>query len=173
MNAGVVVELKSLQLLTWFPEVSMAEEIGMPEHPIVILGAGGKVGKLCTQILKDRKLYTRAVTRSGRDVLGGSTPFVTYASADVTKYDQLKAAIQGASGVILAASASGKNKGGDPAHVDYLGVYNTAKACLECEVPKLAGRTFRCWRIIEFNMEILSSYRPTFWFLLPWILIKL
>jgi len=30
-----------------------------------------------------------------------------------------------------------KKKGGDPEHVDYLGLYNTAKACLECGVPKL------------------------------------
>ncbi len=68
-----------------------------------------------------------------------ASSYVSYAPGDVTNYDSIKAAIEGASGVIFAASASGKNKGGDPAHVDYLGVYNTAKACLECGVPKLAG----------------------------------
>jgi uncharacterized protein YbjT (DUF2867 family) len=64
---------------------------------------------------------------------------VSFGTGDVTKYESIKNAIKGASGVIFAASASGKKKGGDPAHVDYLGVYNTAKACLECRVPKLVG----------------------------------
>lgn len=88
-----------------------------------------------------KNLYTRAVTRSGRQTIDATTSYVSYASGDVTNYESIKAAIDGASGVIFAASASGKNKGGDPAHVDYLGVYNTAKACLECGVPKLAGTT--------------------------------
>jgi uncharacterized protein YbjT (DUF2867 family) len=98
-----------------------------------------QVGKLCTKILvKKKRLYTRAVTRSGKQVLGNDS-FVTYETGDVRSYDSIKQAINGASGVIFAASASGKKKGGDPAHVDYLGVYNTAKACLECGVPKLVG----------------------------------
>jgi uncharacterized protein YbjT (DUF2867 family) len=64
---------------------------------------------------------------------------VSYGAGDVSKYESIRNAIKGASGVIFAASASGKKKGGDPAHVDYLGVYNTAKACLEFGVPKLVG----------------------------------
>jgi len=99
-------------------------------------GAGGKVGKLCTQILAKKGLYTRAVTRDGRSTLGEDSSYVTYAAGDVTKYDTLKEAVKSASGVIFAASASGKSKGGDPAHVDYLGAYNAAKACLESNVPK-------------------------------------
>jgi uncharacterized protein YbjT (DUF2867 family) len=77
------------------------------------------------------------VTRSGRTFL--QDPVLSFGVGDVTKYESIKKAIQGASGVIFAASASGTKKGGDPAHVDYLGVYNTAKACLECQVPKLVG----------------------------------
>jgi len=125
------------------PNVALAEDSSIgssKDHPIVVLGAGGKVGKLCTQILADSGKYVSATTRSGRDVFDGSSasPYVTFASADVTKLDSLEAALKGASGVIFAASASGKKKGGDPAHVDYLGVYNTAKACLAAGVPKLA-----------------------------------
>lgn len=89
--------------------------------------------------MADKKLYTRAVTRSGQ-ILEDSSPVVSYGIGDVTRYESIKNAVKGASGVIFAASASGKEKGGDPAHVDYLGVYNTAKACLECRVPKLVGR---------------------------------
>ena len=109
-----------------------------PEHPIVVLGAGGKVGKLCTEILASQGVYCRAVTRQGRTVLEKESDFVSYSAADVTKLDTLKEAVRGADGVIFAASASGKKKGGDPAHVDYLGCYNTAVACLDENVPKLA-----------------------------------
>ena len=106
-------------------------------------------------------MYVKGVTRSGRDILNltpqSTSPttdeenstaaaipsqpsnLVTYDSGDVTKYEQLKSTISGASAVIFAASASGKKNGGDPAHVDYLGLYNTAKACIESKVPKLIG----------------------------------
>ena len=77
-------------------------------------------------------------------MLGGDNSFVTYATRDVRSYDSIKQVINGASGVIFAASASGQKKGGDPAHVDYLGVYNTAEACLECRVPKLVGTSLAC-----------------------------
>ena len=108
-----------------------------PDSPIVVLGAGGKVGKLCTEILSNQGLYVRASTRSGRSILDKESPFVSYVPADVTLLESLKNSVKGASGVIFAASASGKKKGGEPTAVDYLGVYNTAKACLDQKVPKL------------------------------------
>lgn len=121
-----------------------------PQHPIVVLGGGGKTGKLCTELLANQGLYVRCVTRSGRNVLDDDEKrqtTVSYAAGDVTKYESIKSAVKGASGVIFLASASGKNQGSDPAHVDYLGVYHTAKACLEHQVPKLvlvsAGTTTR------------------------------
>jgi hypothetical protein len=95
--------------------------------PISVIGAGGKVGNMCTELLTKQGLYTRAVTRSGRTTLSEDSKFVTYASGDVTNYEAIKKAVDGSSGVIFAASASGKKKGGDPEHVDYLGLYYTAK----------------------------------------------
>jgi len=118
----------------------------LPNHPVVVLGGGGKTGKLCTEIMARQGLYVRCVTRTGRKVLlednddddgVRSSNTVSYAAGDATKYDQMRAAVKGASSVIFAASASGKNQGGDPARVDYLGVYQTAKACIEQQVPKL------------------------------------
>jgi uncharacterized protein YbjT (DUF2867 family) len=119
-----------------------AESIGSnPNAPISVIGAGGKVGAICaSSLVQKRNLYTRAITRSGRTTLpedAKNADHVTYASGDVTNYEAIKKAIDGSSGVIFAASASGKKKGGDPQHVDYLGLYNTAKACIECGVPKL------------------------------------
>lgn len=141
-------------IISAFPYAAMAEEeetaaptpstaseikaIGTDAlKPISIIGAGGKVGSICTDLLNKKGLYTRAITRSGRKILGDDSQYVSYASGDVTNYEVIKKAIDGSSGVIFAASASGKKKGGDPEHVDYLGLYNTAKACLECGVPKL------------------------------------
>ncbi|KAL7566025.1 hypothetical protein ACA910_011044 [Epithemia clementina (nom. ined.)] len=126
--------------LAYFPSPAAAEPTlgSSPEHPIVILGAGGKVGKMCIELLANRGLYCRAMTRQGRTVLEQESEYVTYGAADVTKLDTLREAVRGADGVIFAASASGKKKGGDPAHVDYLGAYNAAVACIEENVPKLA-----------------------------------
>lgn len=121
-------------------QVANAGEGGIgssPDSPIVVLGAGGKVGKLCTEILSNQGLYVRATTRSGRSILDKESPFVSYAPADVTQLESMENSVKGASGVIFAASASGKKKGGEPTSVDYLGVYNTAKACLDQKVPKL------------------------------------
>lgn len=102
--------------------------------PIVVVGAGGKTGRLVLEKLKARGLYAVGVTRNGRDLgIGGST--ISYGSGDVTKVDTLQSAFKGASGVVFTASAS--KKGGDAAHVDYLGVANTAKAALDNQVPRL------------------------------------
>jgi len=108
-----------------------------PKHPIAIVGAGGKVGTICTQILSSRKLYVKAITRDARSVLSSSSDYVTYASGDVRKLDSINNAIKGCSGVIFTASAS--KQGGDAAHVDYLGVANIAKACVKNGIPKLVG----------------------------------
>ena len=79
-----------------------------------VLRAGGKVGKLATEILSSKGLYVRATTRSGRQILESDSKFVAYAPCDVTNDDSLKSALVGASGCIFAASASGKKKGGEP-----------------------------------------------------------
>jgi uncharacterized protein YbjT (DUF2867 family) len=107
-----------------------------PDHPIVVLGAGGKVGRLCCEILSNQGKYVTAVTRSGKSILPESQ-YISYAAADVTKMDTLNNVMANSDGVIFAASASGPKKGGDPAHVDYFGVANTARACLLSHVPKL------------------------------------
>mmetsp|Transcript_14506 Transcript_14506/g.22754 ORF Transcript_14506/g.22754 Transcript_14506/m.22754 type:complete len:374 (-) Transcript_14506:173-1294(-) len=104
------------------------------DAPIVVVGAGGKTGRLIVEKLARRGLYARGVTRDGRDLkVGGDT--VSYAAGDVTQGASLDAAFKGASAVIFAASAS--KKGGDAAHVDYLGVANTAEAAIRNGVPRL------------------------------------
>mmetsp|Transcript_6170 Transcript_6170/g.15487 ORF Transcript_6170/g.15487 Transcript_6170/m.15487 type:complete len:418 (-) Transcript_6170:2047-3300(-) len=120
------------------PAGAAASSIGTsPDSPIVVLGGGGKVGKLCTQILASKGLYVRCTTRSGRQVLDGESQYVSYAPCDVTSDTSLAETLKGSSGCIFAASSSGKKKGGDPIDVDYVGGYKTAQACLAAKVPKL------------------------------------
>ena len=119
------------------------------DHPIVVIGAGGKTGLLCVAILSQQYgRHVRCVTRSGRTVpipklnpsndayesqentlSPSSNPLVTFVAGDVTQYNDMVDAVRGASGVIFAASASAQ-QGSDPAHVDFLGLYYTARACL-------------------------------------------
>lgn len=112
-NAAIVASEVALLM----PTAAQGEVGGIgsdPGHPIVVIGAGGKTGKLCTEILAGKNLYAKAVTRNGREVLGSPSSVVSYGSGDVTSYESIKSAITGSSGVIFAASSSGKKKGGDP-----------------------------------------------------------
>lgn len=89
---------------------------------IVVLGAGGKTGKLIVEKLQSAGIPVAATSR-------------TITNTDVTKIDTLESALKGASAVIFAASAS--SKGGTAEKVDYLGVENTAKECVRLKVPRL------------------------------------
>jgi hypothetical protein len=96
-------------------------------------------------------MYACAVTRDGRTLPNiskqESRPYASYAAGDVTKYDTIRRMLQRVSpaGVIWAATSSGVKKGGgDPVDVDYKGAHNTAKACIACDVPKLAFISAGC-----------------------------
>jgi len=155
-----VVATSAISTWSSFSSSAFAEDASIgsdASKPIAVIGAGGKCGKLSCEILMKKKLYARAITRSGRSVLDTSTDYVSYAPGDVTNYESIKEAVKGCSGVIFAASASGKKKGGDPEHVDFLGLYNTAKACLECEVPKLVGKLFFATFILIFERKLTKT----------------
>jgi hypothetical protein len=122
---GLVLALLSAPVPAARAESSLGNTmpVSSPEHPIVMLGAGGRVGALCAQILADRGLYLRAATRSGCPVLfneegGTSSPYISYAAADVTNWKSVQTALTGASGVLFAASAISKKKGGEPQDVE-------------------------------------------------------
>eukprot|EP00904_Undaria_pinnatifida_P004351 jgi/Undpi1/13917/HiC_scaffold_9.g03568.m1 len=115
---------------------ALAAEIGTKESPIAVVGAGGKTGRLAVDGLRLRGKAVRAVTRTGafalpQDAEGG----LTLAAGDVTKLETLKEALAGCGAVLFCASAS--KKGGNAEAVDYQGVLNTARACVELGVPRL------------------------------------
>lgn len=139
-TAGLSFSKQAVSFLTVFQVkyADFARAGSSPDHPIVFLGAGGKVGGVRTKLLAEKGLYVRATTRPGNLLVVGSlNPFISHAPTDVTKYATLQTAFAGASGVIFAASASGKKKGCEPIDVDLLGSYYTAKACLEQDGSRL------------------------------------
>ena len=123
-KAAVVLTASTAGLTTAFSSISATaattEESNVGK--IVVLGAGGKTGKLIVQKLQDSGVPVAATSR-------------TTTNTDVTKIESLESAIKGASAVIFAASAS--SKGGTAEKVDYLGVENTAKECVRLKVPRL------------------------------------
>jgi glutamyl-tRNA reductase len=102
------------------------------EAPVAVVGAGGKTGKECVKNLLARGTPCRAVTRSGAAIEG--LEGAELLAADVTAAESLASAVRGAQAVIFASSAS--KGGGKPVDVDYKGLVNVAKACLENDVPR-------------------------------------
>lgn len=97
--------------------------------PVVVLGSGGKTGRLIVDLFSKANIPVKATYRSK------PSDATDFAYADVTRVDTLGPAIEGASVVIFAASAS--NKGGNAAQVDYQGVVNVASECVRLKIPRL------------------------------------
>jgi len=116
--------------------------LGSSRRPVVVIGAGGKTGKLIvTSLLAKGGYGVRACTRGDitTDKLGSAEypadDVDLRTGVDVTKPETLKEAVEGAGAVIFAASAS--QKGGNAAIVDCVGVENIAKACIDAKVERL------------------------------------
>lgn len=121
--------------------LSQKKLLPLPVIPVVV-GAGRATGKECVNALLKRGMAVRAVARSpvtskGKDVAyeAADASLLTQMYADVTKPETLAPVIKGARGVIFAASSS--KKGGNPELVDYQGLVNTAKLCIENNVERL------------------------------------
>lgn len=111
---------------------------------LFLIGSGGKTGKLVVEYLTTAG-YTvrptvREVTADTKKALFSSLPqsFIDGPiSADVTNIASLTAALQGASAVVFAASAS--RKGGSAQQVDFVGLENVAKVCVDLKIPRLVA----------------------------------
>jgi uncharacterized protein YbjT (DUF2867 family) len=116
--------------------VSQAAKASDKNAPIVVLGSGGKTGKLIVQYLAAKGASVRPTYRGNAE--NKFKEFETVeapAQADVTKIDTLEPALRGASSVIFAASAS--RGGGTADQVDYIGLENVAKECVRLKIPRL------------------------------------
>ncbi|PRW59141.1 nad-dependent epimerase dehydratase isoform B [Chlorella sorokiniana] len=102
----------------------------MAPSPVVVLGAGGRTGAACVSRLEELGKEVRAVVRDPAkyaSTLGGKKG-VELVAGDVADVQSLRGTLQGASGVIFAASGTGywSAKG-----VDYQGVANVADVLKE------------------------------------------
>ncbi|CEM12705.1 unnamed protein product [Vitrella brassicaformis CCMP3155] len=100
---------------------------------VCVLGAGGRTGRLIVELLAQEGRAVRAGTRGPPPA--SSSDLVSTSAIDVKDLPSVRQGVRGCSGVIFAASAS--KAGGKAAAVDYLGVENVAKACLEEGVERL------------------------------------
>ena len=116
-----------------FPQRASAEG---SRGPVVVLGSNGQTGKLIVNLLSKAEIAVQPTfaRTPPADAPKGST-ILEAKVADVTNPESLSEAVKGASAVIFASSAS--KKGGNAEKVDYLGVKNTADACLKEKVPRL------------------------------------
>lgn len=142
MNSLVRPGLKSLSFLFSVGTVVAGSTVVFgsvpPKNlkPIVILGSAGKTGKLIVDSLVSKGYKVRPTYREVlKDSESGNELIEKPVKADVKDVDNLINAVEGASVVIFAASAS--KKGGDAKAVDYLGVKNIAQACIQQKIPKL------------------------------------
>lgn len=114
------------------------------------LGSGGKTGKLIVEYLTGAGYSVKPTLRevsNEKKAQFSSIPqslLVGPVAADVTNIESLKAALVGASAVIFAASAS--QKGGNAKSVDFKGLENVAKVCVDLKIPRLVAISrFECY----------------------------
>ena len=128
--SGVMIPLLTVQAA---PDLTSSAPT---EAPIVVLGGGGKTGKLIVQLLAKRgRRAISAVRDVSKAASGSTTQDAIPVQVDVTRLETIGPAIEGASVVIFAASAS--RKGGSAKQVDFTGVENVAKECVRLKIPRL------------------------------------
>lgn len=128
--SGIMIPLLTVQAA---PDLTSSAST---EAPIVVLGGGGKTGKLIVQLLAKRgRRVVSAVRDLSKVASGNNSQDPISVQVDVTRLETIGPAIIGASVVIFAASAS--RKGGSAKQVDFTGVENVAKECVRLKIPRL------------------------------------
>jgi len=101
---------------------------------VLVAGATGRTGRLVVSNLLEQGYPVRALVRDmdrGHEILGDG---VEYAKGDVRDIDSLRAAMQGASSLIITIASSRKDPDNGPEFVDYGGVKNLAQAAADTGV---------------------------------------
>lgn len=114
--------------------------IAAPEGSIVVLGSNGKTGDQIVRILSEKGYAVQPTAYSldkAANKIQSAAPSNVYPviRADVTDPSSLSEALKNARAVVFAASAS--RGGGSAEKVDYIGVDNVAKACIQLQIPRL------------------------------------
>jgi uncharacterized protein YbjT (DUF2867 family) len=111
------------------------EAFASDKDPFCVIGANGKTGTKCVQLLLEKSIPVRATSRSGIYDSESSSPLLMPMVCDVTNPPTVETAVKGTRAVIFAASAS--KAGGTPVQVDNDGLVTVAKACIAARVPHL------------------------------------
>lgn len=124
---------RALRVLLMLPTIFLSREpILASNGPVVVLGSGGKTGKIIVDLLsKKPQVNVVPVYRS----VPKNSVYSNSAIADVTDIQSLENVLKGASVVIFAASAS--KDGGSAEKVDYFGLKNVAEEVVRLKVPRL------------------------------------
>jgi len=129
--------------------------------PICVIGANGRTGYQCVQGCLQLGIPVRAATRSGQLTAddssapsSSSSSLLSSVACDVKDPMTISSAIQGARGVIFAASAS--KTGGTAAQVDNQGLISVAQACIENNIPHL---------VIVSSGAVSKPFSPVYLFL--------
>ena len=127
---------------------------------IMVLGANGATGKRCVDLALRRGMDVTAVTRSGE--LADPPTFslakrLTTIKGDVKDLSTLP--MQGVDACIFCASQS--KEGGTAAEVDYQGVVNAGKRCIDANVPRLvvvsSGATSKPWSPVFLFLNLFGG----------------
>lgn len=122
---------------------------------VSIIGANGKTGRILVDLAAGKGFEVIAYTREGqlRTPLSPSlTNKVKVKSADVTRPETI--ADLAGDAVFFCASAS--KEGGPPSAVDNAGLVNTAKACIQNNIPRL---------VVVSSGAVSKPFSPVFLFL--------
>ena len=114
------------------------------DKPIVVIGGCGYTGSDCVRtLINDRKIYTRIISRNPFILENiTDTNLIDYKYGDITIPSTLSNNIKDARAVIFSVNARKRIKNDNYisqtyADVNYNGLINVAKICIENEIPKL------------------------------------
>lgn len=120
-------------LATWSPSAALAASSNLgdsPDHPVAVIGAGGRTGMEVVQALAKQGIYSVTFTRTGNDPFRlvklppNLKPFVEHYEIPVAlpSKDALQTAMSASHASALIYCASASKQGGTASQVDDLGV---------------------------------------------------
>lgn len=137
INNAIFLSSSIIPVISGRPHVAFANElsIGSNEHPVAIIGGGGKTGKEVANALAKEGMYGVTMTRTGKiPVLPSPTKEFVHPYSepvDVRDADGILRAMQSINPSAIVYCASASSNGGNAFEVDDQGVANAAAAARE------------------------------------------
>ena len=143
-DAISLISSVSLSQLSQISQLSQLSSYDTSEKPIVVIGGCGYTGSDCVRTLvNDRKIPTRVVSRNPFQLENISYPaLIDYKYGDVTIPSTLPNVIKDAKAIIFSVNSRKRIKTDSdiiqtPVDVNYNGLINVAKVCIEHKIPRL------------------------------------